>query len=237
MESSSALPVKAEDWTDTRSLSSEDDYSGDIIMAGSPSPTWMNHQTSDLQNGQLSPVSPGMDLSSLDTSASAVAPMIHSASSSDWDMPGYGERDDAERRWERRESDLKVPKLEPQDDEFGGLSDAKDALARPGPADAKAGKRPRGRPRKHPVAPPIATNKVTKGRSKTGCITCRKRKKKCDEAKPRCKTLWCLMAAATDLLTRKPGLNCEKNAVVCEGYHEKQIWKSGKERAEEGRFA
>jgi len=27
-------------------------------------------------------------------------------------------------------------------------------------------------------------------------------------------------------------MNCEKNAVVCEGYPEKQIWKSGKERAE-----
>ena len=31
-------------------------------------------------------------------------------------------------------------------------------------------------------------------------------------------------------------MNCEKNAVVCEGYHEKQIWKSGKERAEEGMY-
>jgi hypothetical protein len=30
-------------------------------------------------------------------------------------------------------------------------------------------------------------------------------------------------------------MNCEKNAVVCEGYHEKQIWKSGKEKAEEGK--
>ena len=29
-------------------------------------------------------------------------------------------------------------------------------------------------------------------------------------------------------------MNCEKNAVVCEGYQEKQIWKSGKEKAEEG---
>ena len=29
-------------------------------------------------------------------------------------------------------------------------------------------------------------------------------------------------------------MNCEKNAVVCEGYHEKQIWKSGRQRAEEG---
>ena len=31
-------------------------------------------------------------------------------------------------------------------------------------------------------------------------------------------------------------MNCEKNAVVCEGYHEKQLWKSGRERAEEGMF-
>ncbi len=29
-------------------------------------------------------------------------------------------------------------------------------------------------------------------------------------------------------------MNCEKNAVVCEGYPEKQIWKSGREKAEEG---
>lgn len=32
-------------------------------------------------------------------------------------------------------------------------------------------------------------------------------------------------------------MNCEKNAVVCEGYHEKQIWRSGKERAQEGLWA
>ena len=31
------------------------------------------------------------------------------------------------------------------------------------------------------------------------------------------------------------GMNCEKNAVVCEGYHEKQVWKSGREKAEEGK--
>jgi len=29
-------------------------------------------------------------------------------------------------------------------------------------------------------------------------------------------------------------MNCEKNAVLCEGYHERTIWKSGKEKAEEG---
>lgn len=31
------------------------------------------------------------------------------------------------------------------------------------------------------------------------------------------------------------GMNCEKNSVVCEGYPEKTTWKSGKEKAEEGR--
>jgi hypothetical protein len=77
-------------------------------------------------------------------------------------------------------------------------------------------KRRRGRPRKHP--PPVPGQaKVAKGRSKTGCITCRRRKKKCDETKPACQ-------------------NCQKNAVVCEGYPLKEIWKSGKQRAEEGMF-
>lgn len=48
--------------------------------------------------------------------------------------------------------------------------------------------RKRGRPRKHPLPiPGTQPVKVTKGRSKTGCITCRRRKKKCDETKPSCK--------------------------------------------------
>ena len=46
-------------------------------------------------------------------------------------------------------------------------------------------KRPRGRPRKHPLQT-LEVTKVQKGRSKTGCITCRRRKKKCDETKPTC---------------------------------------------------
>ncbi|PUU72698.1 fungal-specific transcription factor domain-domain-containing protein [Tuber borchii] len=74
-------------------------------------------------------------------------------------------------------------------------------------------KRGRGRPRKHPLPPFGAVQKVTKGRSKTGCITCRRRKKKCDETKPECN-------------------NCIKNAVVCEGYPEKTYWQSGRQRAE-----
>lgn len=47
--------------------------------------------------------------------------------------------------------------------------------------------RKRGRPRKHPLLMPGGQMKVAKGRSKTGCITCRRRKKKCDENKPACK--------------------------------------------------
>ena len=54
-------------------------------------------------------------------------------------------------------------------------------------------KRGRGRPRKHPLPPFGAVQKVTKGRSKTGCITCRRRKKKCDETKPEC-PLFALLA-------------------------------------------
>lgn len=53
------------------------------------------------------------------------------------------------------------------------------------PAGAPAAvPRKRGRPRKHPLLAPGNQAKVTKGRSKTGCITCRRRKKKCDETKP-----------------------------------------------------
>lgn len=100
--------------------------------------------------------------------------------------------------WERPADDvLAVPKLEPLDDDNFCMDSLKPAPPTPvptlpthgqtGPEQPKP-KRPRGRPRKHPLTPVVSTNKITKGRSKTGCLTCRKRKKKCDEAKPRCKT-------------------------------------------------
>ncbi|KAF2268530.1 hypothetical protein CC78DRAFT_373260 [Lojkania enalia] len=76
-------------------------------------------------------------------------------------------------------------------------------------------RRGRGRPRIYPPRSPT-TSKQTKARSKTGCTTCRKRKKKCDETRPFC-------------------LSCQKNNIHCEGYKPVEIWKSGKERAAEAR--
>ncbi|RGP72679.1 hypothetical protein FLONG3_6687 [Fusarium longipes] len=191
------------------------------MMPPSPLPMdslWMSSVANQLQPGQISPLSAGMDNSSAPT-------MIHSASSScadSWSTE-YVDRDDVEmdNNWEQGSDDiLTIPKLEPVEDDIN-MDELKVAPLAPAPTESTntdpKPKRPRGRPRKHPLATAISTSKVTKGRSKTGCITCRKRKKKCDEAKPRC-------------------MNCEKNAVVCEGYHEKQIWKSGKEKAEEERL-
>jgi len=50
-------------------------------------------------------------------------------------------------------------------------------------ADQPKPKRRRRRPRKHP----LIQGKVVKRRTRTGCLTCRRRKKKCDEARPTCK--------------------------------------------------
>ena len=58
-------------------------------------------------------------------------------------------------------------------------------------------KRKRGRPRKHPVTPAKPKN----GRSRTGCITCRKRKKKCDETRPQCKPTLAELFAIHDSIT------------------------------------
>lgn len=44
--------------------------------------------------------------------------------------------------------------------------------------------RKRGRPRKHPLPARDVQIKTVQRRSKTGCFTCKRRKKKCDETKP-----------------------------------------------------
>ena len=49
-------------------------------------------------------------------------------------------------------------------------------------------KKKRGRPRKNPQVTRVdVKGGKSSSRSKTGCITCRRRKKKCDETKPTCK--------------------------------------------------
>ncbi|KAI1291329.1 fungal-specific transcription factor domain-containing protein [Xylaria venustula] len=157
----------------------------------------------------------------------AVPPGLQSAASSDttWDTTyqdeGSAESANDEMNWDRgADGGSAVLKVEPLDDDCFRMDEVQEAPRTsnsmpdcPSLGQPKV-KRPRGRPRKNNLPPQVVNSKVAKGRSKTGCITCRKRKKKCDEAKPRC-------------------MNCEKNVVVCEGYHEKTLWKSGREKAEE----
>ncbi|TVY82266.1 Transcriptional regulatory protein moc3 [Lachnellula suecica] len=161
-----------------------------------------------------------------DASSSSAITMITSATSSctdPWSSSGgfveeEEDDEDGDINWDH-DDDMVVPKIEPIDDvDMADLDDVKqDILPETPPTESTPAqtKRPRGRPRKHPKPTPESLAKISKGRSKTGCITCRKRKKKCDETKPGC-------------------MNCEKNSVQCEGYPAKTIWKSGKEKAEEG---
>jgi hypothetical protein len=191
---------------------------GDNSLSGSADPSsltddgdldgnWMEstHQI-QMHIEQLSPISNDMDGSIDDSSAPT---MIHSASSTCTDTwstgTGHGEQDDMDHdiHWEQGSDDvLTVPKVEPVDDDDFDFNDLKQApkSTDTAPNASEEGvqkKRPRGRPRKHPLTPAVSTNKVTKGRSKTGCITCRKRKKKCDEAKPRCETIPSLLIGSS----------------------------------------
>lgn len=76
-----------------------------------------------------------------------------------------------------------VPKLEERE---LSLSDVKIEDTPISPTEPVRVRRGRGRPRLHPPKSP--TSKTTKARSKTGCTTCRRRKKKCDETKPFCRS-------------------------------------------------
>ncbi|KAF1963514.1 hypothetical protein CC80DRAFT_7924 [Byssothecium circinans] len=110
-----------------------------------------------------------------------------------------------------------VPKIEETDLQ---LADVKAEPVADDPPVSPTGpvrlRRARGRPRIHPPRSPTNAAKQAKARSKTGCTTCRKRKKKCDETKPFC-------------------LSCQKNNIHCEGYKPVEIWKSGKDKAAEAR--
>ena len=93
---------------------------------------------------------------------------------------------------EDAEDDDVAPKIEEMDED--GLEDTKVTPTSESPKAVPAetgnpptGAKKRGRPPKHPRPAANSQAKVAKGRSKTGCITCRRRKKKCDETKPSCK--------------------------------------------------
>lgn len=97
------------------------------------------------------------------------------------------------------------PKIEELDDDMidvYDVEDAKDQLSPVSPAPRK-----RGRPRKYPKNDSLQPKKASHARSKTGCGTCRKRKKKCDETKPGC-------------------MNCKKNNVTCDGYEPTKPWQA-----------
>jgi hypothetical protein len=129
-------------------------------------------------------------------SASSLASPNRSSSMSDYMMDAIGDvgnMNDLEDMDENAEFErLLQPKIEPASpDQDVSMGDLLDSRSFPNSNErsrtpAVQQKRPRGRPRKHPVPTIDPASKIAKGRSKTGCITCRKRKKKCDETKPRC---------------------------------------------------
>ena len=112
----------------------------------------------------------------------------YSATTMDSDVRYASETEDDELDGEDLGGEEVEPKIE--EIEEGSMADVKPSSLSnvvEGQVNATP-RRGRGRPRKNPVNTQISPTKLgTKGRSKTGCITCRKRKKKCGEEKPTCK--------------------------------------------------
>ena len=170
-------------WSDSHSTDSE---SGSSVIASHPSAWTTSVTTARMNAGQLSPISTEFDILGHDRITGGVMPpMIHSATSSSADSWSTSwsediEIEDADREvhWEHGldlDGALAVPKIEPLEDESFSMDNIKEA---PQIGEMEQDndvsippkvKRPRGRPRKHPVAQPVVTSKVAKGRSKTGC--------------------------------------------------------------------
>lgn len=149
-----------------------------------------------LPTGQLSPVSNEVDTPVEPPSLPAMP--IHPSRNDSWTSASTHEYEETEDcrddswKFDGIDEVVTMAKLEPVEEDVN-MDDVTEAprdhieIADEQPmATRSKEKRPRGRPRKHPLSSNTSSSKVTKGRSKTGCITCRKRKKKCDEAKPRC---------------------------------------------------
>lgn len=71
--------------------------------------------------------------------------------------------------------------------------------------------------------------RVFSNRTKTGCMTCRRRKKKCDEQHPECKiavnVTQCFKVILRQIGTDTPtGNNCLRGGFVCEGYSMRNTW-------------
>ena len=60
-------------------------------------------------------------------------------------------------------------------------------------------------------------------RTKTGCGTCRRRKKKCDEGKPECAFIPSHHTHESDA-NQCVGNNCQRGGFICEGYANKVPW-------------
>ena len=151
------------------------------------------------QTFEISTMESRRSIDGSESSASAIT-VVTSATSSctdPWSSSGYVEEEDDSINWNQDEDMLLVPKIEPVEDDLDmtDVADLKDDAGVETPSAMSTvstpavTKRPRGRPRKHPKISPESMAKITKGRSKTGCITCRRRKKKCDETKPGCELI------------------------------------------------
>lgn len=140
-------------------------------------------------------VSPSSAITIVTSAASSCTDLWSSSSGFVEDEEEEGEDDD---NWnhdsiedtEVWDEDLIVPKLEPEEEDvrMGHLKETSVPDTLSISSTPVTAKRPRGRPRKHPKTTPEEKAKITKNRSKTGCITCRRRKKKCDEKKPGCQS-------------------------------------------------
>lgn len=168
-------------WPDSHSTASETSSSAAMPQ----SPIWTTSATTTkMDAGQLSPISTEFDIPVHDRMTGAtLPPMIHSATSSCADSwsSGYSEDMDVEdvdqdAHWDHGPDEgLVIPKIEPVEDDSFGIDNIKEAPRISGPESDNGiplqpkAKRPRGRPRKHPIAQPVPTSKMAKGRSKTGC--------------------------------------------------------------------